>query len=1155
MPSTLEQLSYEAGRLLRFFATVATSDGGPAIALASLGWDLPPAAKDIGFAALDISTLVQKLESLEQAISSDASDAVIAADFAEVVLEIQNAITHLRAVIAELNGVGDYLDKTQIKSEFLPRLSSALIVSKIAAISPFAFTLLQFFGVITLQHYPADATIYQVDHVRATFVWDALLKLLTNPLALLESRYGWGTANFDGRGFIVNLMALVEVLGEPTRIRNLPRRVEEQLSGRLMPEADTNPSIQLIGDLLRGHEASGLEVGLSLFPLRPSAPNATDAGFALAPFVYGTADLSFPLSPELTLSIQSSVALDSGVALQFRPGAAMSIKSGLMLPASLADQITGQVLIGLSWAGQNGTPYTLLSLPGGGLLETNSISFAGGVEAAQGALGPSFALKLTGGHATLSSDGGDSFLSAILPANGMDVHFDLGVRWSGSQGLTFEGAASAAIDIPLHASVLGLEIDFVHAGLSATNAGLAVEVSVTCEASIGPVGVTVQRVGGLATLTSGDGNLGPVDLSLDFKFPSGVGLSVDSAGVSGGGFLAYDDAKHEYSGVLQLQFNDLALQAFGLITTQVAGQAGYSLLALIDADFPPVQLGWGFTLNGVGGLLAVNRSASTDALHAALKANTLSSILFPKNAITNAPQVLSSLDALFPTASGRFLFGPMALIGWGTPNLLTAAIAVIIELPEPIQIILIARLSVRIPSDSDALIRINMDALGILDLSQDTLSLDATLFDSKLLEFTLSGGMALRANWSSTSQREFLLAIGGFNPQFTPPAGFPPLQRITIDMPSGPVSKLRLAAYLAVTSNTLQFGATLDVFIGVSGYGLSGHLGFDALLQFDPLHFDADISGQVALMVGSDDLMSVGLTATLSGPAPWHIAGDFKVHIVFFDVHISFSHSWGDTASAEQIAPVAVLPLLTAALADSRNWGAPLPAGTQSFVSLKNNGAQLVHPLAQLEVHESVAPLGLAIDRFASAPVSGANSFTIGDYQVNGSSVDHLSIQDDFAPAQFFNLSDDDKLAGPSFEPHDAGVRLAGTGLTNCGVPIQKTIAYETFYIDQSGGDPRTDPVTPLKTFVLGDLLSVLNIGASARASTRTAGNQKYLAPGSPVSVTPQSFLIADRNTLAAVVVQSQGKTYSDMKAALNTQAAALRMSLQIVASHEVTAS
>ncbi len=1157
MPSTLEQLSYEAGRFLKFLAAVTSADGGPAKVLGSLGWDLPAGVQDVGLAALDFTALVQKLESLDNAINSGADDATIAAGFAEVFLEVQNALVHLRGVAAGLSAAGDYLDKTQIKRDFLGRLNSLLIVSRISGASPFAFVLLQFFGVLALRHYDADPSIFQVDHVRATFDWDALSKLFTDPLGLLESRYGWGTATFDGPDFVVNLSALLEVIGEPVRTRKLPRRVEEQLAGKSVPEADTDPATQLIVSLVRGYEASGLDVGISLFPLRPTAPHAPDAGIAICPFVYGTADLSFPLSAELTLEFQSTVGLDSGVALEFRPGKDMTIKAGLLAPGPIVDQITGKALVLFTLAAPSGGKYTLLSLPGGGILEVGSISFGGGVDAVQGTLSPSFAAKLTGGHAALRPDGADSFLASLLPPNGVEAQFDFGVRWSGSQGFSFEGSASAEIEIPLHLSVAGLHIDAIHLEILPSDAGLAFELSIIGGATIGPLAITVQRFGALVTLELHDGNLGPIDLSLDFKAPSGVGLAIDSAGVSGGGFLKHDDAKHEYSGVLQLQFNDLALQAFGLITTQVAGQSGYSLLALIDADFPPVQLGWGFTLDGVGGLLAVNRCASTDALHAALKANTLSSILFPKNAITNAAQVLSTLDAIFPTASGRFIFGPMALIGWGTPTVFTAAIAVVVELPEPIRIILIARLSVRLPSESEALVRINLDALGVLDLSQDSLSLDAKLFDSKLLEFTLSGDMALRANWSSTSQREFLLAIGGFHPQFTPPAGFPALQRITIDMPSGPVSKLRLAAYLALTSNTVQFGAALDVFIGVSGFGLAGHLGFDALLQIDPFHFDADISGRVALTAGGDNLMAVGLDAALSGPAPWHIAGDFKVHIVFFDVSVSFSHTWGEDAPAPQIAPVQVLPLLTAALADARNWGAPLPLGTSSLVSLKDAGSPVVHPLASLEVHESVVPLGLAISRFGSATVAGANSFAIVDYQVNGSTVVHEAIQDDFAPAQYFDLSEEEKLARPSFEQHDAGVRLTVEKLTACGGPVSKTISYETYYVDQPGV-LRTDPGTPPKPFVLGELATVLAIGASGRAAIRTAGDRRYTAPGTPVKVAPQSFVIAGRSSLTlAGLGAPQGSTYSAAAAVVQSaleQSPARRAALQIVSSHELVA-
>ena len=304
--------------------------------------------------------------------------------------------------------------------------------------------------------------------------------------------------------------------------------------------------------------------------------------------------------------------------------------------------------------------------------------------------------------------------------------------------------------------------------------------------------------------------------------------------------------------------------------------------------------------------------------------------------------------------------------------------------------------------------------------------------------------------------------------------------------------------------------------------------------------------------------MSVGLDATLSGPAPWHIAGQFKIHVVFFDVQISFSHDWGDDAPDPQIAPVQVLPLLQAALADARNWGGALPAGTSPMVSLKDTGSPILHPLTRLEVHESVVPLDLAITHFGSAPVSGTDTFTIDDYQVNGFTVDHEAIQGDFAPAQFFDLSDDEKLARPSFEPQDAGMRLTGIGLTKCGVPVSKTIAYETFYVDQAGGSLRTDSGMPPKVFVLGDLASVIAHGASGQATIRSAGNQKYTAPGTPVRIAPQNFVIAGRSNLAlAGVGASAGSTYSEAMASLKSalvENPARRAALQIISSHELEA-
>ncbi len=756
----------------------------------------------------------------------------------------------------------------------------------------------------------------------------------------------------------------------------------------------------------------------------------------------------------------------------------------------------------------------------------------------------------------ISGGDGDGFVSSLIPKDGLRTDFDFGIMWSNTRGLAFHGAASLDATIPLNVSLAGtFLIPTAHIALLASDTDLSLEISASVGLAIGPVQALVDRLGVLADFdfSSGSGSAGVGDFSVAFKPPSGVGLTIDAAGVSGGGFLEYDSVKSEYQGVLQLQFDNIALQAYGLITTQVAGASGYSLLALVDANFPPIALGWGFTLNGVGGLLAMHRTADTDALGAALRADKLATVLFPKAAISNAPAVLAELDTLFPTAAGRFLFGPMALIGWGTPTLVTVALAIVIELPEPIRIVLLARLAARLPSNTHALISLNIDALGVLDIDNDSLSLDAALYDSRLITFALSGSMALRVNWGS--QPEFALAVGGFHPQYTPPPSFPALQRITVDMPSGHIAKMRLAAYLAITSNTVQFGADLDVFIGVSGYGLAGHLGFDTLFQISPFAFAADISASVALMAGGDDLMSVKVDGKLSGPSPWTIAGSFSVDLLFFSLSKSFSYSWGSSDAAPAIAPVDGTALLSTAFTDARSWGASLPAGTPALVSIRaNDGTAIVgHPHAQLSVHETVVPLDLAIERVGAAPLSGATTFAITGFTVGGSSVAHASLQEDFAPAQFFNLTDTEKLARPSFELHDAGASLGAIPAT-CGAALSKTIAFETFYVDTPGGTPRTD-AAPRSDLFLVDLLAIAEFGASGGAAIRRAGTARYAFTGKPVNVAPLRFVIADMTTLGATNIgTTTGATYASTAAALATAVAATpsrATQLQIVATYE----
>ena len=245
------------------------------------------------------------------------------------------------------------------------------------------------------------------------------------------------------------------------------------------------------------------------------------------------------------------------------------------------------------------------------------------------------------------------------------------------------------------------------------------------------------------------------------------------------------------------------------------------MLIIITAEgFTPINLGFGFTLNGVGGLLAVNRTVAVEPLRQGLKQRTLDAVLFPKDPVRNAPQIISNLRQLFPVKRDQFAFGPMAIIGWGTPTVLTIELALVLEFPSPFRLIALGQFRALLPSKDKPLVRLNMDALGVVDFDRGELAIDATLYDSRILHFNVSGDMALRVRW--TDDPAFLLAVGGFHPRFQPPPGFPTLERIAVSLTKGNNPRLRLTAYLALTSNTAQIGAHLDLFVAAGGASVEG---------------------------------------------------------------------------------------------------------------------------------------------------------------------------------------------------------------------------------------------------------------------------------------------------------------------------------------------
>jgi hypothetical protein len=103
---------------------------------------------------------------------------------------------------------------------------------------------------------------------------------------------------------------------------------------------------------------------------------------------------------------------------------------------------------------------------------------------------------------------------------------------------------------------------------------------------LGPVAVSVDKVGlqlAVKTAAPGAGNLGNLDRQFGFNPPAGLGLAVDAAVASGGGYIFLDQQKGEFAGIfviaVDLPVLSVQVNVAGILDTKLpGGQSGFSLL-------------------------------------------------------------------------------------------------------------------------------------------------------------------------------------------------------------------------------------------------------------------------------------------------------------------------------------------------------------------------------------------------------------------------------------------------------------------------------------------------------------------------------------------------------------------------------------------------
>jgi hypothetical protein len=1031
----------------------------------------------------------------------------IIANGASLAHSIATLIQAFDTIATQINAIGavpsvNPADLAAFLAALPDRLFQMVVVEYFEGYHRIPQTVLEFLGIIEKTRLNIGSTDPgKPEIVQKRIRFDRIGQVLQSPDQMFTTLYGWGQPGFDADLLLSRIASFLRAVKVPVTLFQLPgpppRAAIEVCVLRISPTVGLNPP--------------GLEATVT------------------ASIGDGTA-IDLPFTPGWLAHLEVEGALEAAVGIRVQPPANVTV-----IPPS--GSVQGRLKAGIAHVPvAPEQAIVLLGLAGGTSLAVGRIELRliggfrwdAGTSKAEGDVG--FEGELRDGKLKIGMDGADGFLGKLLSGIHVEADFNLGFGWTANQGVYFTGSSTLEIQLPAHISLGPVELSALTLSIGIDGNHFPIGLATDIKAALGPIQAVVEHIGAAADLSfppGGHGDIGPVAIGFKFLPPKGAGLSIDAGVVRGGGYVFFDPDRGEYAGALELMFSEIvAVKAIGLITTKMPdGSKGFSLLIIISVEFGTgIQLGFGFTLLAVGGLLGLNRTMKLQPLMDGVRTGAIESVMFPTDIIANAPKIISDLRTFFPPQEGTFLIGPMAKLGWGTPTLVSVAIGIIIEIPGNIAILGV--LKVVLPTEDAALIKLQVNFAGALEFDKQRLYFFAALFESRVVFMTIEGEMGLLVAWGGDAN--FVVSVGGFHPQFSPPPlPFPSPRRIAISILNTPVARIRVEGYFAVTSNTVQFGARAELFFGLSILNVKGHLAFDALFQFSPFHFIIAISASLSVNVFGAGVFSVSISGSLEGPARWHVKGHGSISLLFWDIDVDFEKTWGESPNTE-LPPIAVLPILQGEIDKAENWRAVPPASSNLLVSLRKlpaDGPLVLHPLGVLRISQRAVPLELKLDKVGTQKPSDVNRLSIA---VSGGGLARKAdAVERFAPAQFQDFSDADKLSKPAFSPQTSGVDLSAAGPdSRSSVMVKRIVRYEEIIIDNN-----------YKRFArrfrgyVGSLFELFLAGNSVARSDLSRHSKRRLQPfDEKIAVSEETYTVA---------FQSNNKAYAAEAVSFRSEASA----------------
>ena len=507
-----------------------------------------------------------------------------------------------------------------------------------------------------------DETPDRLAHTRVSLAMPDLAAATKSPGALWQTAWQWGTTAFDITGLLDELVVFARSLGA---VAGYDRSA---IAAQLLGLVPAMPSWTIVADALSGStESTTYRVGARIAPLVDSSGRV---GLALLPVVDGAVDVPIDLGRDLVVTLHGTGSAEGAVAVVVWPSGELQVLSGFDAGTPLPKPNASLALT----LGRTGSAPELAVGPIAGVsFRYQGFDLTIGVGARAGEpLDVWIELALRGAHVTFDGNNGP-----LTPPSPVDIPLALTIGVSRVRGV-YLNTTGLAISIPVGRAIGPLHIDRLTLAAAPSGSALDIAAATDLRLVIGPATVSATGVGATLELAyvGRGGRLGPVDVGFEAKLPDGLGITVASPVISGGGFLG--KIPDGYAGALALDMRGIALTALGIYRQPAPGKR--DLFALIEAAFPPIPIGLGFSLVGAGGVLALGRGVDPDVIRAGLRTGAVASTLFLGPGADLAGAIQSAL-AFFPARDGQLVVGPLVRIGWGTPRVAEIDAAILLEAP------------------------------------------------------------------------------------------------------------------------------------------------------------------------------------------------------------------------------------------------------------------------------------------------------------------------------------------------------------------------------------------------------------------------------------------------------------------------------------------